>query len=482
MKKNKEAEAPFGKEPFSIPTEQALLGTILLSVNGRDLFRYALASGVSPEHFSYTPHGLIWRALALADQTERSFDPAQIFEVATNQGWGNEIGGLAYLTRLCEYALPEGEFAQLVKQLLQYAHDRRVIRACEKVVHSYSANGDWHAALTDLYAVLSAPLSPFQAPTVYSVSDLLPGDFTLPFLIDPLLPECGLLLLVGAGGVGKSLFTLWLALTLAQGKSLFDRFNTQACTVLYLDGESNARAFKRRLTHFVTQPIDNLLYAEWVGALNTPEGRAQLEYLLRACSPACVILDSLIRFHTLDENKAGDMRLLFYILAQIRQRYATAFIIIHHARKSTLFGSTQDAIRGSTDIHNAADTTLFLRRPQKSNTMTVEIVKLRHGEEHHGEKWRVALNKNEEIWFYEFLGVSEEAESNVEAAEKFILHLLSDTSLTRKELIERARKEGYATRTVDRALVNLRKDGTVTTRKEGRFTVYLLPETSLPLL
>lgn len=480
MKKPSAPQSPLGKEPYSIPTEQALLGTILLSRQGRDLFRLAEAMGVKPEHFSYTPHALLWRTLTLAYYTERPFDPPQIFEVAQNNGWGDEIGGLPYLMKLCDYALVESDFPRLVQQLLQYAYDRRLIAVCQKVAHSYSADGDWQAALNELLATLTETSTPFELPPIYSATEIYTADWHFPFLIDPLLPEGGVLLLVGPGGVGKSLLALWMALHLATGRPLFDQFPTHACTVLYLDGESNARALRRRLLTLTDQPPPNLFYTEWSHPINTPEGRAQLEYLLRTYTPACVIVDSLIRFHTLDENKASDMRLFFGILAHLRQRYNTAFLLIHHAGKSRPFGTTADLVRGSTDIVNATDTALFLRRPAKSNTLTLEVIKLRHSDEHFGAKWKIALQKGDPLWFYEFLGAVEDADTNVEAAEKFLLSLLADGPLTRKEVVERARREGYATRTIERALSNLRAQGTVQSRREGRFVLYSLTDQSPP--
>jgi RecA-family ATPase len=65
-------------------------------------------------------------------------------------------------------------------------------------------------------------------------------------LVERLIPACELALLSGAGGVGKSMFALQLAVCCAAGRPFLDRATSQ-CNALYVTAEDSKDTFQQRL-------------------------------------------------------------------------------------------------------------------------------------------------------------------------------------------------------------------------------------------
>jgi hypothetical protein len=81
-----------------------------------------------------------------------------------------------------------------------------------------------------------------------------------------------------------------------------------------------------------------------------------------AFEPSMIVLDSLTRFHTKDENNAGEMAGLFNDSINVLCRETgAAVIILHHTNKSE---STSSYVRtrGSSDIGAAVDCGIEARK------------------------------------------------------------------------------------------------------------------------
>lgn len=84
---------------------------------------------------------------------------------------------------------------------------------------------------------------------IYTMSKFMETKLKpLVYLIDPLVPECGVSLLYAERGAGKTFMALSLACAAASG---FDFLNFKVpapCKVLYIDGEMDAREIQSRLS------------------------------------------------------------------------------------------------------------------------------------------------------------------------------------------------------------------------------------------
>ena len=94
-----------------------------------------------------------------------------------------------------------------------------------------------------------------------------------------------------------------------------------------------------------------------------------------------VIIDSLIRVHSQDENDARGIASVFGFMRRITQG-DVAILVTHHNRKQgvTNFGAGQE-MRGSSDILAAVDCHIAVAREHDSNSIIVSQSKLRQQEE-----------------------------------------------------------------------------------------------------
>lgn len=178
-------------------------------------------------------------------------------------------------------------------------------------------------------------------------------DFVLPGMISGTVGA-----LVAQGGAGKSWIALELAIAVAGGPDLLEIGIDQHGRVLYLPAEDPTLAVSHRLysaREAVAGSIDRLAEALEIVPLM---GRA-VDLMVPAWADAIqrmadgkrlVIVDTLRRFHSGDENSAGEMARLLGILEHICAQTGTSILFLHHTAKGAALngaGDAQQASRGS---------------------------------------------------------------------------------------------------------------------------------------
>jgi hypothetical protein len=100
--------------------------------------------------------------------------------------------------------------------------------------------------------------------------------------------------------------------------------------------------------------------------------RRRLTDAVRALRPRLLVLDPLVRLHTIDENSAGDVARLLSYIRELERELAVAVVLVHHVRKNG--GGTQpgQALRGSGDLHAFGDSNLYLRRTRDGLLLAME--------------------------------------------------------------------------------------------------------------
>lgn len=102
----------------------------------------------------------------------------------------------------------------------------------------------------------------------------------------------------------------------------------------------------------------------------TPDQRA-LDATLAALRPRLLLLDPLIRLHTLDENSAAEISTLLGFLRELNRRYQLAIVLVHHLAKRAHRDPAQ-ALRGSGDIHAWYDSACYLVRHDPHLRLSVQ--------------------------------------------------------------------------------------------------------------
>lgn len=153
----------------------------------------------------------------------------------------------------------------------------------------------------------------------------------IPFLIDPYIPEGGIILLYGKTRVGKSPLTWEIARCLGSGEAFFGR-PTRQSRVLYVELDTPQRLVQARVEQLPSAPN---VWWEFIPTINVFEVASQghLRTLHEECKPALVIVNTLRAIHYGDE-KDGALPLRVYKTFQALFPRA-AILFVHHDKKSS---------------------------------------------------------------------------------------------------------------------------------------------------
>jgi len=219
----------------------------------------------------------------------------------------------------------------------------------------------------------------------------VPEALALPYaqvqwLVDGILPLGGFTVLAGESGVGKTWFALLAALAVARGGTFLGRACRPA-PVLYLDRENPVALVYQRLAKLGALPADPQaprhphlapqglrLWGGWCGDPPPLLGDARLLAMAAEARPLLVV-DSLIRFHEMDENSATGMATVMGAVRALCNAGATV-LVLHHKPKNS-----SSHYRGSSDIHAGADVNFSLSRNAEKGTLRLACFKNRHQQE-----------------------------------------------------------------------------------------------------
>ena len=182
------------------------------------------------------------------------------------------------------------------------------------------------------------------------------------WLVKGLICQGDTTLIVGEPNVGKSWISLSLAVAMADNRTTWLGHEVDNHgKVLYIDEENPHDVVYHRLHQLGATGFDNLRYLHRQGIRLDRNFDKLLDEAV-AFEPKMIVLDSLTRFHTKDENNAGEMAGLFNDSINVLCRETgAAVIILHHTNKSD---STSSYVRtrGSSDIGAAVDCGIEARK------------------------------------------------------------------------------------------------------------------------
>lgn len=183
----------------------------------------------------------------------------------------------------------------------------------------------------------------------------------------------------GQPKVGKSWLGLDLAVSVASGTPALGRFPVEATgpALIYLAEDALPRV-RDRVAHLCRHRGLDLarLDLQVVTAdrlrLDTERDQLALDQTVQRLRPTLLLLDPLVRLHSLDENSASDLASLLGFLRALNRRHQVALILVHHLAKRSRRNLGQ-SLRGSSDLHAWTDSACYLvRRPDDRLQLTVE--------------------------------------------------------------------------------------------------------------
>lgn len=297
---------------------------------------------------------------------------------------------------------------------------------------------------------------------VLTIPEILDRSECISWAIEGIVPANGVTILSGDSGVGKTWLAVDLGIAYALGRKWLGRFSTTPGPVLFIDEESGTELLAERLRCLAQDSFKQqipLLTVVWQRVeLDTPEGKDRLKTTIRKYSAKLVVVDSLVRVHSRDENSAGEMKIVMTALADIARNEDCAFLVTHHTRKKTQYANqASQMLRGTTEIKAAADAHLYAEKIREGQIRVI----------HEKSRFRPGIPPFvvtiESDGCRVRLTAEDEQRTKVQRAEHSIVEYLTSAGepLLRRDLEAACKDEGTSKRTFSDALGSLRNKGIV---------------------
>jgi len=188
-------------------------------------------------------------------------------------------------------------------------------------------------------------------------------DIHVDWAVGKFVPERGLTLIYGPGGVGKT----WLALCIAKAVSTGTPFlglQTKQKPVFYIDRENPWPMLLDRVRKMDIRDVRfwHLSFAAQPPKLDAPEW----EIYKSLPTGGLVIFDTCRSFHDGDENNSQDAALVMGHLKELRERDNT-IVLLHHTPRSS-----ERTSKGSTAWEDLADQALAFHRVRRGSLKEIK--------------------------------------------------------------------------------------------------------------
>lgn len=224
--------------PNSKEAEMMVLGCVLTNIN-------SLSTAVESLDYSdlyFTEHQLIFHVLKEMYKSGKPADIHLVCEELKHQGKLKQVGGVAYITTLAQYAGTSAHIEEYVKTLRQYTANRRLIEVGQKLVQrgltqedSFRTNLEAQEALRQIErGSSSTDKFPIKFLNTLDKNYLLAEPPKKPMLLEYVneanfwlgyLPKSIVGMLIGAGGIGKTHLLAQLAVAVATGTPWLDKYH-----------------------------------------------------------------------------------------------------------------------------------------------------------------------------------------------------------------------------------------------------------------
>ena len=330
-------------------TERAYIAALFRDPDGKKL----IAEGITEDHFTSKEcaNAFLAATLLIADGVQPNaatiaalVDSATMIEVETSLKENASAASRAhYVTVLKDYRL------------------KRQTAALNSQIAAAASAGHPPAVITALVEQIEALQQPASSAGVrFTAIGAMNHPANIDWLIEGYIERDTITQIFGDPGSGKSFVALDMALSIAHGMD-WNGQNTQRGTVFYLAGEGRRGLHRRieawRQQHRIHDNNAPFFISKGACAISHPDEQSALirdiDDAVKAGAhqpPSLIVIDTLARHFTGDENSTKDMSAFIAGLDAIRARYQCCILLVHHtghADKSRARGSI--ALLGSLD-------------------------------------------------------------------------------------------------------------------------------------
>lgn len=229
------------------------------------------------------------------------------------------------------------------------------------------------------YAAAGGDLNELIAPKqeqawLVSADDFSSQPAPIRWLIKGWLQRDALMMVHGPSGAGKSFLVLDWCMTLASGAGEWRGKKTHASQVVYLAGEGHNGLRGRLAAWKHKRHVSSA--SMWISRsgcdLNTAQGYMQTAQAINALGikPDLIVVDTLHRFLSGDENSAQDAKTMLDACAGLMVEFGCSVLLVHHTGVSD---EAQHRARGSSAWKGALDIEVSLV-PAKQPGGVIKIV------------------------------------------------------------------------------------------------------------
>ena len=192
------------------------------------------------------------------------------------------------------------------------------------------------------------------------------------WLLDGLIAKADVNLFAGGEGLGKSMISMGLTVAVADGWTSFLGLPVyHQGRILYVDEENPEDVVFQRLNRMGLKNTQNVRYL-WNNGIRLDKNPDDFLAEVYDFQPELVVLDSLSRLHSLEENDMGSIGPLFNnVLKPMARESGAAVFMIHHHDKGG------NGPRGSGDITASVDCVINCYPGAQNGEMNVQLRKSR---------------------------------------------------------------------------------------------------------
>ncbi len=215
---------------------------------------------------------------------------------------------------------------------------------------------------------------------VVHVAELPSDEIAERWLVEQLWCANSVGVIGGAPKCAKTWLGLDIALSVATGTPCLGKYNVpERGPVLVYLAEDALRSVRERIDGMARHrgldldQVEIYVITAPMLRLDQDRDRTRLWETAKRLRSRLLLLDPLVRLHSVDENCAGEMAELLAYFRSLQRELGLSVLLVHHTRKNAGDGvSAGQGLRGSGDIHAFGDSNLYLRRTEQHLILSSE--------------------------------------------------------------------------------------------------------------
>ena len=227
---------------------------------------------------------------------------------------------------------------------------------------------DYAQAGGDVMELLNPPATEWLIPA----DDFSSQPAPIRWLVKHWLQDKALIMAHGPSGGGKTFVVLDWTLKMAAGIGDWFGHKVRPGSVVYLAGEGH-HGLRSRIALWKQEhgnPSLNMWLSKSGCDLNTPEGYQKAAEAIRSLDelPSIIVVDTLHRFLSGDENSAQDAKTMLDACAALMEEFGCSVLLVHHTGVSD---EAQHRARGSSAWKGALDIEISVKPATEDNPIEI---------------------------------------------------------------------------------------------------------------